>query len=441
MKRTILISTLANGLTSQPNQNTLEEKVAIMFGEVNSDLSQCYDILPDDGNLVTESCQQDGESLKCKFKCESEEEGSLLLSPNVKFAGYEVKCRCHQTIGGLKFKVPCNWSGLPQCNRNRGGPPVPVRPEYGEQCGPLSDRDGIWKCDSKTCYLHCNHGYIATDFAAKMSPKCSCSKFGDCSWFKPASCVKINPENGKCKLDEAPIGKFDCTGNSTGDLCLLQCPADYKPDQSGVRRCECDSVGACDWRGDRGHCEEDFSFPGLDQIESSSLLSSQKCRDPPQTEISFWTCDAEQTCSLVCPPGYDTNRVVEIDCLCSNGTCLFQNRNSDDNRFQIEDIETTSGFECIPLLEEPDSEPDQDLDRCSDLPNIKNGLWSCAHGTCSLSCEDDATGLHMDRLVIDCLAQHNDDSINWSNINCSNPIRSSKGHRNHVNLDERNLRM
>ena len=78
-------------------------------------------------------------------------------------AGYEVKCRCHQTIGGLKFKVPCNWSGLPQCNRNHR-PPVPVRPEYGEQCGPLSDRNGIWKCDSKTCYLHCNHGYIATDF-------------------------------------------------------------------------------------------------------------------------------------------------------------------------------------------------------------------------------------------------------------------------------------
>ena len=46
MKKTILISTLANGLTSQPNQNTLEEKVAVMFGEVNSDLSQCYDILP-----------------------------------------------------------------------------------------------------------------------------------------------------------------------------------------------------------------------------------------------------------------------------------------------------------------------------------------------------------------------------------------------------------
>ena len=66
-----------------------------------------------------------------------------------------------------------------------------------------------------------------------------------------------------------------------------------------VRRCECDSVGACDWRGDRGHCQEDFSFPGLEQIESSSLLSSQKCRDLPQTEIGFWTCDAEQTCSLV----------------------------------------------------------------------------------------------------------------------------------------------
>ena len=53
MKRTILISTLANGLTSQPN--TIEEKVAVMFGEVNSDLSQCYDILPGmlSSNLVT----------------------------------------------------------------------------------------------------------------------------------------------------------------------------------------------------------------------------------------------------------------------------------------------------------------------------------------------------------------------------------------------------
>ena len=46
MKTTILISTLANGLTSQPNQKTVEEKVAVMFGDVNSDLSQCYDILP-----------------------------------------------------------------------------------------------------------------------------------------------------------------------------------------------------------------------------------------------------------------------------------------------------------------------------------------------------------------------------------------------------------
>ena len=34
---------------------------------------------------MRESCQQDGESLTCKFKCESEDEGSLLLSPNVKF--------------------------------------------------------------------------------------------------------------------------------------------------------------------------------------------------------------------------------------------------------------------------------------------------------------------------------------------------------------------
>lgn len=435
MKKTILISSLASA--SNHVDETVQEKAAIMFGGLKTNLAQCYDMLPENGELLEESCHQESDdSLKCKFKCESEEE-SLLLSPNIKFVGYDINCKCHQTIGGQNYSVPCNWSGLPKCGK-RSAPNYPVRPEYGERCGTLSDRNGIWKCDSKSCYLDCNHGYMATDIAAKMSPKCSCSKFGDCSWFKPASCVKINHENGKCKLDEAPIGKFDCTGNSIGDLCLLQCPADYKPEQAGVRRCECDSTGACDWRGDKGHCREDFTFPGLEMIESSSLLSNQKCRDLPPSEIGFWTCDEHQTCSLECPPGYDTNRVVEIDCICSNGACLFQNRNSDDNRFQIHDIERTSEFECIPLLEEEIFEPDQGLDRCSDLPHVKNGLWSCTHGTCSLSCADDATGLHMDRLVIDCLQNHD---IDWSHVNCSAPVRSSKGQRSHVNLDERNIRI
>jgi len=66
-----------------------------------------------------------------------------------------------------------------------------------------------------------------------------------------------------------------------------------------IRRCECDSSGACDWLGDRGRCEEDFSFPGLESISSSSLLSNQKCKKLPETEMGFWQCDPEQTCTLV----------------------------------------------------------------------------------------------------------------------------------------------
>ena len=66
-----------------------------------------------------------------------------------------------------------------------------------------------------------------------MSPRCTCNKFGDCSWFKPATCVQVNHQNGKCEVGEAPIGQNDCTGSSMGDLCQLQCPAQYKAEQFG----------------------------------------------------------------------------------------------------------------------------------------------------------------------------------------------------------------
>ena len=75
---------------------------------------------------------------------------------------------------------------MPQCNRNLNRPPAPVRPEYGEQCGPLSDRNGIWKCDSKTCYLHCNHGYIATDFGEFLKYFLQKSHFLTENWSKLA---------------------------------------------------------------------------------------------------------------------------------------------------------------------------------------------------------------------------------------------------------------
>lgn len=263
-----------------------------------------------------------------------------------------------------------------------------------------------------------------------MSPKCSCSKFGDCSWYKPAKCLRINPESGKCKAEQALIGEMGCTGYTNGELCELDCPTNYKSDQYGIRRCECDSSGACDWLGDRGRCEEDFSFPGLESISSSSLLSNQKCKKLPETEMGFWQCDPEQTCTLVCPPGYEANQVVEIDCLCSNGSCLYQNQNSPDRRFQVHDIELTSGFECF---EVEDYEDLPDVNHCTNLPTVRDGIWNCEHGTCNLRCSGDNGG-HEERFVVDCLTDI--DEIDWSQVNCN---RSSKGQRHHVNLEPRIL--
>jgi hypothetical protein len=351
MKKTILISTLvSNGagsaqildnssVTVMSKADELEiqirDQATAMFHDSNPNLEQCYHLLPGlQGTIVEDSCKEEDESITCNFKCDGDEniEQDRLLGSNIIFGGYEIKCQCHQIIGGNRVYVPCTWSGIPSCPVR--SPPA-ILPEYGEQCGELSDQHGEWKCEGKSCYLHCNHGYIASDTGTKMSPKCSCSKFGNCSWYKPAKCVRINPESGKCKAEQALIGEMGCTGYTNGELCELDCPTNYKSDQYGIRRCECDSSGACDWLGDRGHCEEDFSFPGLESISSSSLLSNQKCKKLPETEMGFWQCDPEQTCTLVCPPGYEANQVVEIDCLCSNGSCLYQNQNSPDRRFQV----------------------------------------------------------------------------------------------------------
>ena len=46
-------------------------------------------------------------------------------------------------------------------------------------------------------------------------------------------CVRMNPENGKCKAEEAPVGHYGCTGYSPGDLCELECPVNYKSEQYG----------------------------------------------------------------------------------------------------------------------------------------------------------------------------------------------------------------
>ena len=158
-----------------------------------------------------------------------------------------MSCRCHQVIDGKRYRVPCAWSEMPQSN----SVPPSVIPEYGSHCGALSDENGAWECSGSSCHLTCNHGYVPSDQGkrlrqrdmccltsiqsqeAQMSPRCTCNKFGDCNWFKPATCVQVNHNNGQCEADYPPIGQSDCTGSSMGDLCVLQCPAQFKAEQFG----------------------------------------------------------------------------------------------------------------------------------------------------------------------------------------------------------------
>jgi hypothetical protein len=434
MKNTVLISSLvsaplgnAGGISNMETQ-LVEIAIEKMFSSYESNLAECYDIIPAYGQLVDDSCEEEENILTCKFKCDN---ADLPLLKNVILTGYEIKCACHQVVGGKQYQVPCNWSGTPDCLSTNGVysnglesgvlKPQSVVPEYGKHCGALSDPNGLWKCDGSSCFLTCNHGYIASDIDAQMSPRCTCSKFGDCSWFKPASCIQINPQNGKCKPEDAPIGEMECTGNATGDICELQCPANFKADQFGIRRCECNVAGACDWSGQRGRCEQDFPLPpALAQYDSSSLLSpAMECTSLPQSNFGFWRCNDKQTCQLVCPPGYDTNQNVEISCLCANGACLFQNTDSTERRFQVNDIEAKSGFECFQIIDVDDGPEIMDINRCNDLPHIDNGAWNCTHGTCNLRCFDDIdTSPLMDRFVIDCTAGEDVDMVDWSTINC-----------------------
>lgn len=440
--KTILISGLVSASSSK-NEQFLARTIETMFPNIDVKIQQCYDLLPEHGHVIDNTCTEEDDTLTCKFKCD--ETDNLHLLKNIVVSGYEIQCRCHQVIAGKRYKVPCAWSGLPTSCED---PEHSVIPEYGSHCGELSDQNGKWECSGSSCHLKCNHGYQPSDREAQMSPRCTCNKFGDCSWFKPASCVQVNHENGKCEVERAPLGDIECTGHGMGDMCELQCPAQFKAEQFGVRRCECNSAGACDWQGDRGRCEEDIQLPAalaaFDEKSFGSLLSpAQRCKTLPETEMGFWRCDSNQTCQLVCPPGFEANQQLEIGCLCANGSCTFQNRNSLERRFQVSDIERTNGFECLQLIEDdmPDSViMDQAMDRCADLPRIENGAWNCTHGTCNLRCVDDTDAV-VERFVVDCLADDAADMVDWSNVNCNSPVtdKQKSGRRSHTNLANRNL--
>jgi len=440
--KTILISGLAVNASNQSvknSQNDLGNMLEHMFADIDTNLKSCYDIIPEHGSIVDNTCKEEDDTLNCKFKCA--ENDNIHLLKNIVMSGYEVSCRCHQIINGKRYKVPCAWSDMPSCNQDY----VPqIVPEYGSHCGVLSEENGAWQCEGSSCHLTCNHGYVPSDQEAQMSPRCTCNKFGDCSWFKPATCVQVNHQNGKCEVGEAPIGQNDCTGSSMGDLCQLQCPAQYKAEQFGIQRCECNSAGACDWSGDRGRCEDDIQLPpALAALAESSafggsLLSAAKCKTLPVTEMGFWLCDEVQTCQLVCPPGFEANQNLEISCLCANGSCTFQNQQSLEYRFQMNDIETINNFECMALIDDdlPDSViMETGIDRCTDLPRIENGAWNCTHGTCNLRCIDE---LDSERLVVDCLADDTEHVVDWDAISCNSQSPKQKS-RAHSNLANRNL--
>jgi len=437
--KTILISGLVSASNSSSvtsNTNELGSMLEHMFANIDTDLQTCYDIIPEHGHVLDNTCKEEDDTLTCKFKCDENE--NLHLLKNIVVSGYEVSCRCHQVIDGKRYRVPCAWSDTPQCN----SVPPSVIPEYGSHCGALSDENGAWECSGSSCHLTCNNGYVPSDEEAQMSPRCTCNKFGDCNWFKPATCVQVNHSNGQCEAEEPPIGLSDCTGSSMGDLCVLQCPAQFKAEQFGVRRCECNSSGACDWLGDRGRCEEDIQLPPAlaalaDNSQFGSLLSPANCKTLPTTDFGFWRCDEAQTCHLVCPPGFEANQELEISCLCANGSCTFQNQQSLEHRFQLTDIESINNFECMALIDEYDS-PDsvimeKGIDRCADLPRIENGAWNCTHGTCNLRCLDE---LDTERIVVDCLVDDTE-LVDWSQVNCNS--QSPKKTRAHANLAQRNL--
>ena len=85
-----------------------------------------------------------------------------------------------------------------------------------------------------------------------------------------------------------------------------------------------------------------------------------------------------------CPPGLQPNQVVDIDCECQNDHCMYNHRSQTGSTFGITStFETSIDFRCSEIF---DFYEDDILDKCINLPKVKNGEWICGeNGTCALT--------------------------------------------------------
>lgn len=387
--------------------------------EPENNLKECFDQIPSklNGKVITSSCQIDEEFLSCDFECNSSSD-SLLDS----IQKMEIKCGCTENVGGITFKVPCKWSELPPCAHRL--------PTYtSNQCGPIYEDNGSWNCENgDKCSLSCNNGYEASDKLNPMQATCNCNKHAKCKWQKPSQCQRVNKFKHICNDPYHAIGNYNCTGKEHGEMCNLQCPHTFKTQQFGTRECICDNGGGCDWVGDVGKCIQSIDIAALADFETSSLLSTNRCKKLPTTSIGIWRCSENaDNCQLTCPAGMNADKSVGIECFCKNDICMYNHNSASGVRFAItSDFSAAVNFTCSlyeedsydgeDYFEDPYQKPTQN--NCFNLPQLENGIWNCHNGTCSLICSD-VTGNKWDELTIDCLTP-SDERVNYDQISCSN---------------------
>jgi hypothetical protein len=372
----------------------------------DSKLGQCKHSLPTDlnGGIIDSTCKEDALQLHCDFKCNSNDLD--LLDVNFTYDG-EISCSCVEKFAGIVFNVPCSWSSVPSCAASE----LEVN-DHLAKCGPLLQENGEWICSDGLCHLQCHHGYLASDFENQMAAKCLCSKHGDCRWQKSSTCEQTNKQTNECDLPAHPVGKYQCSGNGHGDQCALECEHGFAKEQYGIRECICDGGGGCDWLGHRGTCTAEIGLSILDEFDSTSLLSSAKCDKLPEAQVGVWRCsESADKCRLICPSGLQPNQVVDIQCHCQQGHCLY-GLSRFETRFGItSDFERKLDFRCLDNYELYE---DSMLDKCLNLPHVANGEWLCSdNGTCSLACGGSKT----EEIVIDCLNSNSLD-LDLSAISC-----------------------
>jgi len=368
--------------------------------EPATDMSQCFGALPNDlnGGINRSSCRRTKlGQMSCRYDCDS----SLLDHSS------DVSCSCSESIGGVNFNVPCEWSGFPHCARKA------AQRVAGTPCGQISDENGSWNCDEENeCQLECKRGYKLIDSSASRK-KCNCNRHGLCAWSSQpllystdenetreslSGCEKENERDFRCDAPYHPVGEHKCTGAEHGDQCELQCPDGFVKEQLGVRECVCDRGGGCAWTGDAGSCTADLG--GLNNLFENfnldnSLLHRKKCKKLPEAKRGKWVCDEESgDCQLTCSSGLQPSRQIFLKCHCGNSSdtkenCAYRLTSGNHSTFAPrENFEHELGFSCLEEYEYYDEEETQEPQACAKLPAVKDGRWTCDSGHCTLWCEE-----------------------------------------------------